>query len=85
METTLTIKTKKELRNKVKATAQELGLPITVVVNALLKQFVRDREIVLSLNVPNAETKRAMREARAGKGLKTFKTFEDFKKHVQSL
>ena len=70
MDTTLTIKTKKELRDEVKKTAGKLGIPVTTAVNALLKQFVRDKEIVLSLNVPNAETKRALGEARASKGLR---------------
>ena len=64
MNTTLTIKTKKELRDEAKKTAEKLGLPLSTVVNALLRQFTRDREITLSLNVPNAETRRALREAR---------------------
>ena len=85
MNTTLTIKTKKELRDEVKQTAEKLGIPVTTAINALLKQFVRDKEIVLSLNVLNAETKRAIREARARKGLETFKSFEDWKNAMRSL
>ena len=84
MYTTITIKTNKQLRDKVKKIANKLGIPMTTAVNALLSQFVRDKEIVLSLNVPNAVTKRAIREARAGKGIKTFKTFDMFKRYIRS-
>ncbi len=85
MDTTLTIKTKKELQDEVKKTAEKLGLPVTTVVNALLRQFVRDKEIVLSLNIPNATTRRAIREYRSGKGLETFESFADWKKAMRAL
>lgn len=49
MNTTLTIKTPKKLRDDVKKTADRLGVPVTTVVNALLLQFVRDESITLSL------------------------------------
>ncbi len=85
MDTTLTIKTKKELRDEAKKTAAKLGLPLGTVVNALLKQFTRDKKIVLSLNVPNEETRRALREAIARKGLEGFRSFKDWKKAMRSL
>lgn len=85
MDTTITIKTKKELRDEVKKTADKLGIPMTTAVNALLKQFVRDKEIVLSLNIPNATTRRAIHEARTRKSLENFKSFEDWKQVMHSL
>ena len=85
MDTTLTIKTKKELRDEVKKTAAKLGIPVTIVVNSLLKQFVRDREIVLSLNIPNAETRRALDEVPTNKNTKTFKSLKAFKTHLNSI
>ncbi len=84
MNTTITIKTNKHLRDEVKKTANKLGIPMTTAVNALLSQFVRDKEIVLSLNVPNAVTRRAIREAGVGKNLETFKSFGDWKKTMRS-
>jgi addiction module RelB/DinJ family antitoxin len=84
MYTTITVKTNKQLRDDVKKTANELGIPMTTAVNALLSQFVRDKEIVLSLNMPNAVTKRAIREARVGKNIETFKSFGDWKKTMRS-
>ena len=56
METTIVIKTTKALRNDAKRLAGELGIPLTTVVNALLKQFVREREITVSLEpMPTAK------------------------------
>jgi addiction module RelB/DinJ family antitoxin len=69
MNTTLTIKTPKKLRDDAKHTAKTLGIPLTTVMNAMLKQFVRDRRLVLEVecpypsHTPNAETRRAIREA----------------------
>lgn len=71
MDTTLTIKTDKKLRNDAKKVADELGVPLTTAVNAMLKQFVRDRRLVLEgecpfpSHTPNAETMKALREARS--------------------
>ena len=64
MNTTLTIKTPKKLRDDAKRTAETMGIPLTTVVNGMLRQFVLDQEITFSTNVPNAETRRAIEEAR---------------------
>lgn len=49
MNTTITIKTEKKLRDKAKQTAKELGIPLTTAMNAMLRQFVRDRSVTISL------------------------------------
>jgi addiction module RelB/DinJ family antitoxin len=85
METTLTIKTNKELRNKAKKTANELGIPLGTVINAMLKQFVREKEILLSARNPNKMTMRAIGEALAGKKLETFDSFKQWKKEMRSV
>jgi len=63
MNTTLTIKIEKKLRDDAKKTAKELGVPLTTAMNAMVRQFVRDKEICLRSHVPNAETRKALREA----------------------
>ena len=73
MNTTLTIKTPKKLRDEAKKTAHELGVPLTTVMNSMLRQFVLDKEITFSVNRPNAETRRALRELRTRKNVETFK------------
>ena len=85
MNTTLTIKTDKGLRNVAKKTASDLGVPLGTVINAMIRQFVRDREITLSARVPNVQTRRAMREARERKNIETFNSFEQWEKNMRSL
>ena len=91
MNTTLTVKTPKKLRDDAKRTAQEIGVPLTTVVNSMLKQFVLERRLVLEAecpfpsHTPNAETRRAIKEIREGKNLETFETFKEFEKRVHSL
>lgn len=98
MNTTLTIKIDKKLRDDAKKVAKDVGIPLTTAVNALVKQFVRERRLVLDAecpfpsHTPNAETRKAIREAqeykKSGKskhGDKTFNTIEEFRTYVQSL
>lgn len=62
MNTTLTIKTKTRLRDDAKRTAEELGVPLTTVVNALLRQFVRERELAVSAEPQPTRAKRDLWE-----------------------
>lgn len=63
MNTTLTIKTEKRLRVDAKRTAEELGVPLTTVINAFLRQFVREREITLSAEPRPTKEKMALWES----------------------
>ena len=47
-DTTIIIKTTKELRDEAKAVARELGIPLTTVINALMRQFVREKKFSVS-------------------------------------
>lgn len=85
MNTTLTIKTDKQLKGAAQDTAEALGVPLTTIINAMLRQFVRDREITLSVNTPNKTTRRAMHEVKIGKNLETFETINDWQKVMRSL
>jgi addiction module RelB/DinJ family antitoxin len=44
------VKTDKKLKAEAKKVSEELGVPLSTVINAFLKQFVRDKEITLSAN-----------------------------------
>lgn len=62
----LTIKTEKSLKDLAQKTAEEIGIPLGTIINALIKQFVRDKEVTLSIrNKPNAHLKSLIREAEA--------------------
>jgi antitoxin component of RelBE/YafQ-DinJ toxin-antitoxin module len=45
MDTTMLVKTKKELKNKAQILAKDLGLSLTDVVNASLRQFIVNQGI----------------------------------------
>lgn len=49
MQTILNIKTGKELKEEAQNLARELGVPLTTVVNSYLRQFVRERKLVLEI------------------------------------
>jgi addiction module RelB/DinJ family antitoxin len=49
METAMiNIKTSKKLKVGAQETAKELGVPLSTAINVFLRQFVRDRELVIS-------------------------------------
>ena len=90
MNTTLTIKMDKKLRDDAKKTAKRMGIPLTTAVNAMVQKFVRDGVIVLEAecpfpsHTPNAETRKAIEEVRSGKNLQRM-TFRQFEKFVRAL
>lgn len=49
-KTVLNIKTDKDVKDEARRVASELGVPLSTVVNAYLKQFIRDKEVNLSLS-----------------------------------
>lgn len=49
MKTTTSVKLDKDIKNRASALASELGLSLSVVINATLKKFVDERRIVLSV------------------------------------
>ena len=63
MITTLIIKTDSAIRDEARTVANELGIPLTTVVNALLKQFVREQKIVLSTDPSPSKRKLALWES----------------------
>ncbi|OGG41172.1 hypothetical protein A2118_02445 [Candidatus Kaiserbacteria bacterium GWA2_50_9] len=91
MNTTLTIKTPKKLRDDAKMTAQRIGVPLTTVMNTMLRQFVRDRRLVLEAecpfpsHTPNAETRRAMKEILEEKNVESFDSFKEWRKTMRAM
>ncbi len=86
MNTTLTIKTPKKLRDDAKRVASSLGVPLTIAVNAMLRQFVRDRMLVLEeacpfpSHTPNAETRKAMLDVLHRRNLEEFDSVDAWEK-----
>lgn len=64
--TILNIKTDKKLKAEAKKVADDMGLTLTTVVNSMLKQFVREKEITFSTNeYPSPMLREALKEAQA--------------------
>jgi len=89
--TIINIKTDKKLKAEAKKVSAELGVPLSTVINAFLKQFVRDKEITLSANqyrpTPYLESilEQAQKEYEAGDFVGPFKSDEDFIAHLKTL
>lgn len=64
-KTILNIKTDKKLKKAAQETAEELGVPLGTAINAFLKQFVREKELVLSASAlkPTPYLERILTEA----------------------
>lgn len=60
MNTTMLVKLDKRLKEDAKQTADALGVPLTTVISALLKQFVRDRQVTISLEPTPKKEKLAL-------------------------
>jgi addiction module RelB/DinJ family antitoxin len=88
--TILNIKTDKKLKADAQKIAGELGVPLSTVMNAFLKQFVRDKEITFSANEyrPTPYLIRLIEEAQkeyeAGETAGPFDTVDDFFKHLNA-
>lgn len=88
--TTLTIKTQKKLRDDVKRVARNLGIPLTTAMNAMMRQLVRERRIVLEeecpfpSHTPNAATRRALKDLNNRKNMESM-TFDKFADYVRSI
>src|SRR3989344_6373525 len=49
MDTTLTVKIPKKVKDDAKRIADELGIPLTTVVNSMLRKFAHDKEVTFSV------------------------------------
>ena len=49
MKTVIHIKSDKEVKEKAQEVARDLGMPLSTIINAYLKQFIRTKEVQFSL------------------------------------
>ena len=87
----INIKADKEVKEMAQRTAQELGLPLSVVINAYLRQFIRNKEVHFFIEgeLKPAVKKRLDRlhkEALEGKNLSpAFKSAKEMDAYLNSL
>ena len=86
----LNIKTDRDVKDQAKRISHELGVPLSVVVNAYLKEFVRERAVRIALEpVLRPEVEKTLRKASADyKGQKNvsrkFASVSGVLKHLHS-
>ena len=62
-KTVINIKTDKELKQEAQQVAKEMGVPLGTIINAYLRDVVRNREVTFSApEVPNERTAKIMDE-----------------------
>jgi addiction module RelB/DinJ family antitoxin len=89
MNTTLLLKTNKALKDEASRVAKELGVPLTTVINAYLRQFVRDRKVTISMEPTPRKEKIALWESISDemdkdiKNQKVFTNVDDLFKHLK--
>ena len=87
-KTLITIKTDKSLKASAQAVSEEIGIPLGTMVNAFLKQVVRNRSFeVSSTYTPSPYLKKilAENEKEYAENPKAFKRFSDVKSLMKSL
>ncbi len=89
--TVINVKTPKLLKKQAQQLADELGVPLTTVINVQLKQFVRDRMLHIEADLhPTPYLKkvidRAEKDWSAGRNYSgPFTTAEEIEDHLRSL
>lgn len=85
--TTMNIRVDSEIKDTAKKIFAELGLDLTTAVNIFLRQAIRENGIPfdLTLDAPNEETKRAIREAERGINMsQTFSSTKELLAEVET-
>lgn len=91
MKTMINIKADKEVKENAQQIAKELGLPLSSVMNAYLKEFIRDRSVRFSIEPqlrPEVEKElgQALLDYKSGKNLSTsFSSAKEANKYLDTL
>ena len=90
MKTMLSVKTDAKLKKKAQEVARDLGLPLGTIINRYLKDFVAYQRVVFERpEIPNAETRKAIKEAmrdlETGKNMISFKSAKEMDEYLLSL
>jgi addiction module RelB/DinJ family antitoxin len=79
MKTILNIKIDKDAKAKAKKIAEQMGLPLSAIANALLREFIRTREFSVKLEPclkpeVERELREALRDYRSNKNIVSFRS-----------
>jgi DNA-damage-inducible protein J len=73
------------LKRDAEAVLKKIGLTPSEAINLFLTQVKLANGLPFPVRVPNEETKRALRDARARRNLETFETASEWAKKVREL
>ena len=73
------------LKRSAEAVLKKLGLTSSEAITLFLMQVKLTKGLPFPLRVPNKESRRAIREARAGKNVETFDSASEWAKKMRSL
>jgi len=85
MPKTETIRARVEpaLKRDAEAILRELGMTPTEAITLFYRQVSFHNGLPFSVRIPNAATRRALSDARAGRGMETFKSVADWAKAMR--
>lgn len=89
--TVISVKTDKKTKREAQKVAGELGIPLSTVLNAYLRQFVREREVRVSVTpvlkpAKVRELERIMKDVEEGKNLSpAFTSAEGMDRYLDAL
>lgn len=89
-KTLLNIKTDKKLKTEAQTAARELGVPLGTIINAYLKEFIREKRVIFSATpAPNRRTRkllaRIMKDIKSGKNAHGPFTHKEALQHLDRL
>lgn len=76
--TTIQIRIDEKTKKKARKVFEERGLDLSSGIKIYLASVARNESIPVSLHVPNAETRRAIKEVREGKNIEAFDTVDEW-------
>jgi DNA-damage-inducible protein J len=66
-----------DLKDRAEATLEQLGLSATTAITLFYRQIVQHRGLPFDLRIPNTATRRAIQDARRGRGVTDAESMED--------
>jgi len=82
---TIRARVKPELKRDAEAVLRKLGLTSSEAITLFLTQVKLNKGLPFPVRVPNAETRRAIKEVRARRNIETFDNVAAWKKEMREL
>lgn len=73
------------VKKKAEMVLSKIGMSSSEAINVFYRRIASDKGIPFSLNVPNAETRKAIENVRLGRNLRKFDTYKEFSDYLRSI